>query len=449
MRDGESEEAFLSIRTSAPGGEGNTLRPSRRVRTIAIFAVLLSTASLVAGMVVARGQAGYFVYEDGTTLVQDFASHLTFTRGVWRGEVAEVETGSMYSVAAHLRIMSEWMGEGTTRALPFGYSPTMLWLLLPLCFLPIPLAYVLWTLAGAGAAGWMISKARFHWILGLTVFLTPIVVGALALGQTAVLGTVGIFFLADRTLANSPHQGTGSVRSGLSLIVVLWALSAKPPLAVTAGVAMLALGMIRPVVLATALTVVTAAVATPWLGSGWVADYASLVGHYDRVGADPAFGWSFWPEHMSNLRAFLSVDLGVGDDAASVLSNLAWLCSLGMIMLAGWLRWLRPPLVWGFAILAYLLFCAHLTSTEELLLLLVPAVAAPWGDRRGGGWAYLPWIAVPVALLLSPVLGPASGLRPSLLWIVELGLAGWLVAQLPGSRRQLRREAAGLPYGQG
>ena len=98
-RDGESEEAFLSISTSPPGGEGNTLRPSRRVRTIAIFAVLLSAASLVAGMVVARGQAGFFVHEDGTTLVQDFASHLTFTRGVWRGEVAEVESAALPGIS--------------------------------------------------------------------------------------------------------------------------------------------------------------------------------------------------------------------------------------------------------------------------------------------------------------------------------------------------------------
>lgn len=266
--------------------------PSRWVRKTSIYAVLLTTAALVAGMVVARGQAGFFVHEDGPTLVQDFASHLVFSRGIWRGDVSGGETGSAYSVPAHLHIMDDWMGEGATRALPFGYSPTMLWLLLPLCFLPISLAYVLWTMAGAAMAGWMISRDRFHWILGLMVFLTPIMVGASALGQTAVLGTVGIFYLANRTLGSPDHSGPGSVRADLILILVLWALSAKPPLALTAGAVMIAMGMFRPVLLAAALAGFGALVLSPRLGPGWMPDYLHLMSHYDQIGADPAFAWS-------------------------------------------------------------------------------------------------------------------------------------------------------------
>ena len=417
--------------------------PSRWARKTSIYAVLLTTAALVAGMVVARGQAGFFVHEDGPTLVQDFASHLVVSRGIWSGDVSGGETGSAYSVPAHLRLMAGWMGEGATRALPFGYSPTMLWLLLPLSFLPIPLAYLLWTLSGATMAGWMISRDRFHWLLGLMVFLTPIMVGAIALGQTAVLGTVGVFYLANRTLGSPDPSGHGSARAALVLVLVLWALSAKPPLAVTAGAAMLALGIYRPVLLAAALAGFGALVLTPRLGSGWVLDYLHLMSHYDRVGADPAFAWSLWPEHMSNLRALLSVDLGVADDTASFLSNLSWLASLALVVVAGWLKWFRPPMVWAMAILSYLLFCPHVSSTEVLILLLVPALVLPWGNHARGWLGYLPWMAVPLGLLLSPALGPASGVRPSLLLLFELGLGIWLLVEALRDYRQSSRESSG------
>jgi len=377
--------------------------------------------------VVARGQAGFFEDEDAGTVIQDFASHLVFSRCVWRGARTEGQEASAYSGEAHLEIMSEWMERDVTFALPFGYSPTMLWLLLPLTLLSVPLAYVLWTAAGAFAAVRMVSSSRFHWVVALMVLISPIAAGALALGQTALLGTVGIFFLAHRTLAPAPSDVARHWRHGFALAAVLWTLGAKPPLALTAGAAMLALGAIGPVATAVGLTLAGAAVLTPWMGSGWVVDYAHLIGTYDRVAADPAFAWSLVPEHMSNLRAFLSVDLGVRDDLASRSSNLVWILSLGLVTLAGWRRRIDPPRVWALAILSYLLFCSHVSSTDELLLVVVPALVLPWGSEPRGGLDYLPWIAVPVGLLLSPALGPAAGVRPSLLWFVELGMAVWIV----------------------
>jgi hypothetical protein len=403
--------------------------PPRRAQIAAIWAILLSTSVLTAGTVVARGQVGFFESGSGPTLVQDFASHLIFTKSVWQGKASEEGNSSAYSVEYHLRIISEWMGRESPMALPFGYSPTMLWILLPLCFLPLPIAYCLWTLLGAVGASWMLSRGRFHWVFGLTVFLTPIAVGAVALGQTAILGTVGIFALGSGIQRESTSRQEYARRDGLLLVLVLLALTAKPPLAITAGAAMLALRVFRPVLLAIALTVFSAIALTPWLGHEWVADYVWMITHYDRVSGDPAFIWSFRPDHMSNLRAWLSVDLGVADDTASLLSNLCWLGSLGLVSTAGWFRRIRAPETLALAILSYLLFCPHVSSTEAPLLVLVPALILPWRGVGHGRFSFLPWIVVPVGLLLSPALGPFSEVRPSALWFVQMGLAAWVMAR--------------------
>lgn len=398
------------------------------------YGVLLGIAVLVAGTVVARGQAGYSVSETGQVRIQDFASHLVFTRGVWLGQWRGAGAGSAYSVVGHLHIMSEWTGTEITEALPFGYAPTMLWLLLPLCLLPVPVAYACWALLSALGGAWTVSSARMHGLLGLMAFLVPVSLGAMALGQTGILGTAGAWFLARRSLdSRDPYGATWLEPVGLA--IVLWALSAKPPLAVAAGVALLGTGRSRAVVGAAILSVVTAALATPWLGTAWAGDYLHLVANYDRVNADAAFAWSLVPEHMSNLRSFLSVDLGVADDRAATAGNLLWLASSALCVAAGRCRWLDPARVWGLAILSYLLFCSHVSSTDELLLIVVPATVASWDRGTAVPGPYVPWIVVVVGLLLSPALGPAEGVRPSPLWILELVLAVWVLASRPRGQR--------------
>ncbi len=137
----------------------------------------------------------------------------------------------------------------------------------------------------------------------------------------------------------------------------------------------------------------------------------------------------------------------MADDTASFVSNLSWLISLALVVVAGWMKWLRPPMVWAMAILSYLFFCPHVSSTEVLILLLVPALVLPWGEQRTGGLGYqrgyLRWMAVPFGLLLSPALGPASGVRPSLLLLIELGFGAWLLVEALRSYRQSRRGSSG------
>jgi len=97
--------------------------------------------------------------------------------------------------------------------LPFGYSPTMLWILAPLCVLPTVWGFALWTLAGGIAAWWM---ARPRWSLGAAAaVLSPVAVGCFALGQTALITTAGLLMLMSRDL-DDPGR-TAPDRSGVRL----------------------------------------------------------------------------------------------------------------------------------------------------------------------------------------------------------------------------------------
>jgi hypothetical protein len=334
--------------------------------------------------------------------------------------------------------MADWVGEGAERALPFGYSPTMFWLLLPFHLFSLPVAYFTWTILSGVALAWMVLTPRFHTALAVGVLVTPPVVAAFSLGQTAFLGMAGVFFLASRSL--SPGSKGERTRRFLSLSVALWALGAKPPLAIAAGCALLAVGCVGPVALAVGLSVIGAATLTPWLGPGWVTDYLALIGDYHRGGADPAFAWSLVPEHMSNLRAMISVDLMISDQAASRISNLCWILSSGMVIIAGVRKRIRPTAAWALAILSYLLFCSHVSSTDELLLLLIPALITPRYGVAEGFRGYGLWLVVLLALFLSPALGPMAGVRPSLLFLVEVGLAVWIFVQKSGIRRNAAEE---------
>jgi len=74
---------------------------------------------------------------------------------------------------------------------------------------------------------------------------------------------------------------------------------------------------------------------------------------------------------MGNLRALLHVTLGMADSIASQLSGGIWFLGIGSIIGARLRRRLPIEACWGLAVLAYLLFCPHVTSTEELQLVVV------------------------------------------------------------------------------
>src|SRR5262245_7073724 len=68
--------------------------------------------------------------------IHDFGSMANFAKAFWRGQAT-------YSTESHIRFTSEWAGRPVDRALPFSYSPTMLWILAPFSVLPTAWMYTL------------------------------------------------------------------------------------------------------------------------------------------------------------------------------------------------------------------------------------------------------------------------------------------------------------------
>src|SRR5262249_6358237 len=268
---------------------------------------------------------------------------------------------------------------------------------------------------GLAAIWLMLSPGRPLAPMAALCFLSPPCLACLALGQTALLTTAGLLFLATHSVKEPPSRW----RSELAEALVLWLLTAKPPVAGAAGVSLLACRRWRPVGLAALMTLVSTLALMPLLGSGWAGDYLQLVTRYDADHADPAFAWSLVPSYMSNLRAVLELYLGGADGIASKLGSILWLTALASLMLAVWMRSVLPGKRWSLAIRADVLLAPHVNFAEGLHLSVLACLPA------GGGMVCLPPVGVAGLLWLTPS-APATAVGwrwPLLPFLGKLALA--------------------------
>jgi hypothetical protein len=366
----------------------------------------------------ARSGAHFGVTIDrGEVKIHDFASHLTFAKTFWRGEGG-------YGVADHLRVTERLAGRPLPYALPFGYSPTMLWVLGPLCALPTAWGFLVWSLLGFAGVWW--ASRRTPSVTVAMVFISPVALTCWGLGQTAVLSAVALLGLMHWDAASA---GARVGRRDFMLIAaVVWMLTAKPPLAIAAATALLAGRRLAIVAAALGLAVVSTALLLPLLGKTGLLEYVRLLGHYDLDTAAPAFAWSLRPDSMANLRALLHVTFGVGDAIASRWSAVLWLLASASIVVAAARRDIAIELRWGLAVLAYLLFCPHVSATEELhLVVIVAAVGAAAGVPvlfRATGAA----LALGIVFLF-PML-PLGGARAAAAFMAQALLAALLLVSV-------------------
>lgn len=341
-------------------------------------------------------------------------------------------------------------------ALPFGYSPTMLAVLAPICPLPHVWAYVAWTLLAAVLVGWMLTHSsplgesppvKSIWVFAAgLVLLGPIGAGCLANGQTAIFTTAVLLCMALRNVGRSgatPH-GDRSFRDDVLLAVLLWLLTAKPPLAITGGMALVACRRFRAIGMAVALTL-----ASTWLlglgfvnavnPNGWIKDYLHLFGSYNLDAIDVAYAWSIHPEAMGNLRGLLHRWCGVGDALANQISSGAWLLVLAAIVVTRWMGRIRLSHVWSLAVMAYLLFCPHVSFTE-LTHLVIPLILIS-RHAVGGFSKALQWSGA--ALIVLMVMMPLTwALRQPVLIGLEVGLVVVLLAYRFGAEKPVSFQTA-------
>lgn len=411
-------------------GQGD-IRTERLRHGLAIMLCIVVAASAIrpAWHEATFGVRGAGQPDDVGLEMRDFPAHCRFVRAVWtRRAIAgdDADRPSVYSPASHHAVVREWTGyESARHALPFGYSPTMMWLLGPFALLPDFGGYLAWTAVSLAACAWMMRDLDvIPMLLVAGVFVSPLALWSFDLGQTAILSTAGLLFLTR-------------VPSERGAVVVLWALTAKPPLALTAGVALLVCGRLRIVIGAVLLTVVSTVILWPWLGPGWVRDYVEMLTRYTGDTADPTFAWSLVPGYMSNLRAVLVEYLGVPDGVASRVSSVAWLIALALVMVGGKVWSWSASTTWSAAILALLLLSPHVNSTEDLAL-VVPFTlwAGASSSAKGRSW----W---PYLFLLPIALTPGKSPPPGLLWPLPAFAAKVLlvgVTWCPGRRVRAERK---------
>jgi len=340
-------------------------------------------------------------------IIIDFPSHFNFVKKAWLGQTTVNSGTSIYSLENHLKVTSEWAGIRLNYALPFGYSPTMLWVLAPLIYFPHIIAMSFFNIAGLSSIWWATHPARCRLGIGLLAFFSPLSQTCFAHGQTALLTGAGLLFIAEKTREENRADGW---RIPMLAGVALWALTAKPPFALTAGAVLMGLRQWRPLLVAGILTLFSTLVITPVLGTNWMHDYLQMIGSYDLINANAVYAWSLVPSHMANLRGVLSVDFGVADDVASRISNIMWFIALLCIVAVGNRSKLSEGAIWSLGILSYLLFCPHVSSTEELqLVLLLPLCVRPQNTMK---WQELVLLGmIPLLPFASPAVGLFAGNR--------------------------------------
>jgi hypothetical protein len=315
----------------------------------------------------------------------------------------------------------------------------MLYVLGPFCPLPLQWGFVAWSVLNLAAIGWLLSRPDCPRILGPLVFLTPTALESFKLGQSAILATAGLVFLGCACV-----DKLGRRRSHVWIMaLVLWALTARPQLAITAGVALLAARQWRPVVIALFLTLATTALITPLMGTRWVADYVHLLGHYDLETAPPEYRWVLVPSHMKNLRALLTMGFGIRDDWSTKVSTGLWLLTLVGVLISSWIRRVPPAIVWGTCVLLQLLLCPHVNSYELVLLYAVlvfflHADPMPASVRTAAVWF------CPLLLWLPPI----DGLIGSGLSAVFIGLLIVMMTFIWMYGMALRGKGVQVPLGE-
>jgi len=184
----------------------------------------------------------------------------------------------------------------------------------------------------------------------------------------------------------------------------------------------------RPLLVTGMLSILLTLIITPLLGTNWVNDYIHMIGSYDKVNGGVAFAWSIVPNHMANLRGVLSVDFGISDDIASRISNIVWFIALLCIAANGNRPKLSEGAIWSLSILSYLLFCPHVSSTEDLqLLLILPLCVRPENKLT---WQELVLLGIiPLLPFISPAIGLFAGNR-MVLFIAKISMIIFIVVSM-------------------
>lgn len=372
--------------------------------------------------------------KDGVMTMLDFPIIFNAVKRAWYGGYPAGI--SIYSAANKVSFVSEWSKQTYVTT----YSPAILLLLAPLVPLSHGAAFFLFNIAGLFFIWWQTFPKRCRRGIALLIYFGPLGMACFSIGQTALATGAGLLYLYEKT-----RRQSGSSKSVADLLagIVLWFLTAKPPLALTAAAIIIGMRRWRVLLLAAIMAIAGTQALTPLLGPWWLHDYWLHIVTYNRHQADFMAAQLLNPSHMASLRAVLSVNAGVADHIASKISLLAWLPMLLLIAIGGKRLRLTDGALWAIGILSYLAFCPHLTSTEELQLLLLIPLCVPADTATPLRWQEtLLLVAVCLLPFTSPAVGPFD--NRLLMFLGKLALAVFIAVYWREDNSPLTRPAATL-----
>jgi hypothetical protein len=319
---------------------------------------------------------------------QDFAAHYAFARGAWH-RVAE----RPYTEDGQKAIYAWWLGKRPPAGNPPCYAPTLLWLGGALMGFPDLWAYVVFAGTGLVLLGccwrWVLAPALDSWALVFLVvlpFCSLAYVSVLSLGQSSI-GSTGLFGFALALVYDLARRCRRTPGSGQEILLgfLLFVLSAKPSLAATLGVFLLATGQWRPVAGAVLAFGASTWFLAPYTG-GFptnLLDYARVVSGYNPGAAATFFGPFVEPGNYTNFQSALIMGAGVDATWAGRVSNVLWL--VGNVALVG-LGWRHPHWdrgsVFQATVLFFLMFCPAVNGAEDIILGLWVLGSPVLAERR-------------------------------------------------------------------
>ena len=175
---------------------------------------------------------------------------------------------------------------------PFPYPPIALLLFRPLAWLPVPTAYLVWTVGTLALFVWaVVATCSRLAICVVGVIVAPVSTSCIASGQTG-------FLTAALLIAGVRLAGKWPILGGVSIGLLAY----KPQMAMLVPIAFIAAGHWRAVAAAGVTVLVLAAIATAAYGIGVWADWSAMLpGYLDMFDRDPV-RMGLKPTVMANLQ---------------------------------------------------------------------------------------------------------------------------------------------------
>lgn len=319
----------------------------------------------------------------GVYLLNDFATHFHFCRAIWNRVHPRP-----YTPEGQEAMFRSW-SEAIRAGMPFAYSPSLVALARPFVGWPPAAAFACFSLLQAvllAAFVWKYVPPRLgdRWQLAQAVAA----LGSLSLlstfwiGQTSIVSTV---LLAAAWALLTVAERRSLLQEGL-LGILLWMLSSKPSIGILLGFWLLAFRAWRALGMGALLCGLSCLWTAPLLGGWplWISDYLHLLGNYHQDGIGAFMAPGLPPRILTNLFGFLVQSTPLSDAAAAGLCRDLWLAGLAALTGLAALRRIRPPHFLQLSLVWFLVFCPHVSATEDwALVLAVLADGRPQRPARG------------------------------------------------------------------